>query len=282
MSDGVSPVLAIRRDELGRNSTIRVTIGDDSDDLAHRMAADMADVIRRQNQRGQPTRLIVPVGPVGQYPHLAELVNRERLSLAHVWFFNMDEYLTDSDEWVALDHPLSFRAFMDRRFFSMLDPCLAPPAAQRIFPDPHRPRAVTELIDRIGGIDVCFGGVGINGHIAFNEPPESGQSIALDAFADLPTRLIALSRETRTINSVTSGGDISEIPKRAVTIGMREILAARAVRLYCNRPWQSGIVRRILHGPVTPAVPASLLQNHPDVVMTLADVVADAPEFGLR
>jgi glucosamine-6-phosphate deaminase len=106
--------------------------------------------------------------------------------------------------------------------------------------------------------------------------------MSLDAFAALPTRTLSLTRETRTINSVTVGGEIAVIPQRAVTVGMREILGARRLRLYCNRPWQSAVVRRVLHGPITPACPASLMRRHPDAMLTVADYVAAPPDIRLR
>src|SRR6185369_16437550 len=106
-------------------------------------------------------------------------------------------------------------------------------------------------------------------HIAFNEPPEAGETISNDTFAKLPTRVLSLTRETRTINSVTVGGEMAVIPKRAVTVGMKECLAAKKLRFYCNRPWQSAVVRRVLHGPLTPHCPASYLRNHPDASLTI-------------
>jgi len=94
--------------------------------------------------------------------------------------------------------------------------------------------------------------------------------------------VLDLTRETRTINSVTVGGELSIIPRRAVTVGMREILASRQLRFYCNRPWQRGVVRRVLHGPVSPACPASLLRTHPDAELTVAEFVAELPDIRLR
>jgi glucosamine-6-phosphate deaminase len=67
-----------------------------------------------------------------------------------------------------------------------------------------------------------------------------------------------------------------------MTVGMREILGVRALRFYCNRPWQAGVVRRLLHGPVTAACPASLLRTHADAELVVADYVAAAPVVGLR
>jgi glucosamine-6-phosphate deaminase len=94
--------------------------------------------------------------------------------------------------------------------------------------------------------------------------------------------VLTLSRETRTINSVTVGGEIAIIPRRAITLGMKEILASRRLRFYCNRHWQSAVVRRALHGPLTPACPASLLRLHPDASVTVADYVAAPPNIQLR
>ena len=85
------------------------------------------------------------------------------------------------------------------------------------------------------------------------------------------------------INSITAaGGNIDRIPELAVTVGMKEILASRKVRIYMNRAWQCAIVRKLLHGPVTSAVPASLLQRHADAHVAAADLVTDLPEPKLR
>src|SRR5207253_1549288 len=115
-----------------------------------------------------------------------------------------------------------------------------------------------------------------------NEPPEANEKVSNDTFAALPTRCLNLTRETRTINSNTVGGEISIIPWRAITVGMKECLAARKLRFYCNRPWQSAVVRRVLHGPITPACPASFLRTHPDAMISVADYVAALPNIQLR
>ena len=82
--------------------------------------------------------------------------------------------------------------------------------------------------------------------------------------------------------AVTVGGEIAIIPRRAVTVGMKEVLGARRLRLYCNRPWQSSVVRRVLHGPITAACPASLMRLHPDAALSVADYVAQPPNIMLR
>jgi glucosamine-6-phosphate deaminase len=94
--------------------------------------------------------------------------------------------------------------------------------------------------------------------------------------------VLNLTRETRTINSVTVGGEIAVIPGRAVTVGMKECLGARKLRFYCNRPWQSAVVRRALHGPITASCPASFLRMHADAEIAVAEYVAAQPEIRLR
>jgi glucosamine-6-phosphate deaminase len=274
--------LRVSAEDLGSGTSVSVRRVGDADDLARTMAEDMFQAVAAARGEGRRPTLIIPVGPVDQFPLLAEQINRRGESWDDVMLINMDEYLTDDDDWVPLEHPLSFRGYMKRKFYDLLDPALAPAAENRIFPDPHDCAAVARQIAARGGVDACFGGIGINGHIAFNEPPEPGQTMSVVEFAALPTRVLSLSRETRTINSVTVGGELAAIPRRAVTVGMRELLAARGLCFYCNRPWQRGVVRRALHGPVTAACPASLLRTHPHVEVTVANYVAEVPDIGLR
>jgi glucosamine-6-phosphate deaminase len=268
--------------ELGAGTPVRVRVLGDMATIGRDAAESMRQEILDARAQGRGATLIVPVGPVDQFPILAEMINRERIDCRDVVFINMDEYLTDDDHFIPRDHPLSFRGFMDRLFYGRLDPALAPPPEGRAFPDPQNLETVPRLIARRGGVDACFGGIGINGHFAFNEPPAPGTTMSVEEFASLPTRIVTLSCETRTVNSVTVGGEIAVVPRRAVTVGAKECLGARRLRLYCNRPWQSAVVRRALHGPITAACPASLMRLHPDAVLTVADYVAQPPNIMLR
>lgn len=274
--------LDIGRNELARGTSVKFSVLKDMQDIAQHMAKAMLQIIESAKEKGKLPTLIVPVGPVDQYPILADMLNQQHYSIKDVMLINMDEYLTDDDQWVDLTHPLSFRGYMNRKFYDLLNPELAPLPENRICPNPNDVDAIQNFIDQRGGVDACFGGIGINGHIAFNEPPEANQTISVEEFAKLPTRNLDLTRETRTINSVTVGGEISIIPWRAVTIGMKEILSSAELHFYCNRIWQSAVVRRVLHGPVTSACPASLLRTHPDASLTVAEYVADPPDIRLR
>ncbi len=277
--------LKVPKASLGKGSRIPVEVLPDNDAVIQRFADDLLHEYLAAKREGRRTVVfIVPVGPVGQYDLWAERCNRERISLRDLVLINMDEYLTaDGQDFIPMADPLSFRRHMAEHLYGRLEPELAPPLDQRLFPDPQDLTAVQRAIERFGGCDVCFGGVGITGHVAFNDPPEPGEHVSAEDFGALPTRVVRLSRETRLINAVTScRGNIDRIPKYAATVGMKEILGSRKIRLYLNRPWQSAIIRKILHGPVTSAVPASLLQTHRDVRLVIADHVAELPEPQLQ
>ncbi|MGG5808588.1 hypothetical protein [Falsiroseomonas sp. CW058] len=265
---------------LGEGVGVPLTVVPDAAALTHAFADVILAEYRAAKAAGRDRVLfIVPVGPVGQYDLLAEAVNAGQ-ALSDLTLLGMDEYLAPDGGWIAEDHPLSFRGHLRRHLTSRVDPARAP---RVVFPHPARLGEPAEVIAEHGGVDVCFGGVGIAGHVAFNEPPEPGERTDAAEFADRPTRVLRLSRETRTINAVTAtGGAIDLVPERAVTIGMREILGARRIRLFMNRPWQRGIIRLMLHGPVTPAVPASLLRRHPDFAVTATEDVVQSPLPVLR
>ena len=260
--------------ELGRDAKIPIVKLGDSGEVFYELALEMISAIRANNAAGRPTVLVCPVGPVGQYPIFVRLVNRDRLSLKNCWFINMDEYLED-DGCIDESSPLSFRGFMARNVYGQIAPGLLMPPEQRIFPDPIQPGRVDRLIEELGGVDVAFGGIGINGHLAFNEARED---LTAEEFAALGTRVVALNPETRTANAIGDrGGAIDAMPAQAVTIGMKQILSARKVRLGVFREWHRAVVRQTAYGPVTAHFPASLLQNHPDTVIYTNNVAAAQP-----
>jgi glucosamine-6-phosphate deaminase len=136
-------------------------------------ARSMADEISANNDRNQPTRWILPVGPVAQYFRLVEICNREHISWKEVYTFQMDEFLDWEGRPLPLHHPLSFEGFMRRQVFAKLDPELRPGADHTHFPNPFNPDEISRQIAAVDGIDTCFGGIGYHGHVAFNDPPIS-------------------------------------------------------------------------------------------------------------
>ena len=266
----------ISAEELGKAAKIPILKLGDSAEVFYELALIMLREIQKNNRAGRRTVFICPVGPVGQYPIFVRLVNQEKVSLKNVWFFNMDEYLQENGEWIDPGSSLSFRGFMARQVYDRIAPELVMPEAQRVFPRPDQPEQIGELLQALGGVDICIGGVGINGHLAFNEPSDT---LTAEEFAKLPTRVLAISRETRTINSAGAlGGAIDAMPKGCVTIGMKEILSADRIVLAVFRDWHRAVIRQAAYGGVTARFPVSLLQNHPNALI-LTNESAAQPAF---
>ena len=146
------------------------------------------------------------------------------------------------------------------------DPALVMPKSQRHFPEPGKEAEYDGLIEKLGGVDLCLGGLGINGHVAFNEAAEEDDPISADGFAALGTRVLPISRETKTINAYGyQRGDLRGMPQWCITIGMRQILEARKIYIALNRPWQNGPFKHAVWDEETPQLPASLLRRNPNL-----------------
>ena len=199
---------------------------------------------------------------IGVYEKLAETLNRCGLDLSQLHTFNLDEYVANDGRWITVDHPLSYRAYMDAQLFSRLDPKLRFDRDHVHFPDPTNPTGFDDLIRDLGGLDFQLLGIGFNGHIAFNEPMSESE-ISSERFAALPTRLIDLAESTIATNAIlTAGGDRTKVPSHAVTMGMQTILAAREILLLACFPQQSEPLERMRRDGVTPQLPASFLLRH--------------------
>jgi glucosamine-6-phosphate deaminase len=248
-------------------------------------AVSIADVIRERNAQGEPVRLILPVGPVAQYPILVEICNRERIGWHNVHVFQMDEWLDWQARPIGAGHPLSFEGFLRRELFGKLDAALRPPEAQYHVPHPFRPDALSEALDRAGGADVCYGGIGYHGHVAFNEPPLSRwHRVSVEELRASKTRVVALGDDSILVQSIhCAGGNSEAIPPMAVTMGMRDILAARRIRLYCaGGERHRAIFRRAVAGEVCVEYPVTLAQGHPDAEVITDEATARPIEPGLR
>lgn len=264
--------------ELGTGSHIQLELCDTEVDLYWKMAMEVAELIEANNAKGEETVMIVPYGPIGPYPRFVYLVNKKRVSLKNCWFINMDEYLDDHGNDLPASHPLSFHGGMDRILYSQIDAELNIPKPQRIFPESGNEGVILDLIHRHGKLDMCWGGVGITGHIAFNEPPEPGEACTDEEFLARPTRVLKLARETRTINAyMNAGSDFDAIPETCITVGMKEIFMARKVRMCMPRDWNAAMLRKALHGPVSCHVPCSLFQRHPDAKIYATVQAANTP-----
>lgn len=277
------PYNLIAPEDLGKNTTINLQVCENEVDMYWRGAIDVLEVISANNAKGEPTVMVVPYGPLGPYARLVHLVNKYRVSLKKCIFINMDEYMENETEYISQDHPLSFRGGMDRVFYSLIDEELNVLPENRYFPDPKNPGEVLEIIEKYGKLDMVFGGVGINGHYAFNEPPEPGEMCTNEEFLNRPTRVLKLSRETRTINAfMNCGADLEAIPEYCITVGMKEMFMAKKVVMMMPRDWNAGALRKILHGEITCQVPCSLFRNHPNATLYAAEVATACPVPKIR
>ena len=197
--------------------------------------------------------------PVGTYEKLVERYNEGDLDFSEVTSVNLDEY-----RGLPKDHPESYWSFMHRNLFDHvnIDP------AHINLPDGTNLDAEAEsalecaqydrIIEEHNGIDLQLLGIGRNAHIGFNEPH--------DAF-DLGTHCVDLAQETIEANKRFFDGNVDLVPKQAYTMGIRTIMQARKVLMVVNGAGKAEIVKKAFFGPVTPEVPASILQLHPDFIL---------------
>jgi glucosamine-6-phosphate deaminase len=278
--DYLPEYLLIPAAELAQVSKVALKILPDLPALYQHFARSIADEIQENNRLGKPTRLILPVGPLEQYPVLVEICNRERISWKNVYTFNMDEYCDWQGRAIPATHPLSFRGFIQKNLFERLEPDIRIPATQIHFPDPLRLDWIGERIQAVGGIDTCYGGIGYHGHVAFNEAPISRWfQLTVDQFRNSLTRLVQLEPETIVMNSIrSSGGNPAAMPPMAVTLGMQDIFNARRIRLYCQGgSWQRTVLRIAVMGEESVGYPVTLLQRHPDYAIITDENTAVPP-----
>lgn len=274
----MQPYYAIPADQFSRHSPIRFRFVETHADLCAVFARDVVDLLRARQAQGRMTVIVLPVGPLDYRP-LAELCNREGVSCESLVILSMDEYCDANGKPISPDHPLSFREFYRQSLLERLDRDKQLPPDQLILPDPQNLDRVQQVIEQYGGIDTVYGGMGINGHFAFNTPePETD----LETFRNRGVHLMELGPVDATQMVLTgTGGNWEILPPMAVTLGMKELLSARRIHLTFMRSWHAGVLRRALFGPVTAAFPGSLVQTHPNVEATISAVAAQLPLLDL-
>ncbi len=271
----------LRFEEFAEHRPILYHLVDNTDALNRRIAREAVNAIKAAGEANRQVMMILPVGPL-DFSYWAELCNRERVSCEPLVSVNMDEYLDAEDRLVSRDHPLSFRKFMRESLVDPLDRELRPRTTNLHFPDPLRPEATTELVEAHGGADLCYGGVGISGHIAFNDPPEPDDPATDEEVRNWKTRVLTINRESCTQMAMGGvDGNWNILPRRAITVGMYEILLSKKIHLTFMRNWHAGTLRRSLFGPMNRECPASFVQTHSKVEVTLTRLAANVPGYNL-
>ncbi len=240
----------------------RVLVFPTAHDVARTLARRVAAAVRA-NPR---IVLGLPTGrtPLLFYEEMVRLHADEDVDFSQATTFNLDEFVG-----IPADHPGSYRTFMRRFLFEHvnIDPArthFLDGAAADLEAECDR---YEDAIEAAGGIDLQILGIGTNGHLGFNEPgPE------LEAL----THKVTLRPETRRSNAALFGGDPADVPSQALSMGMGTILHARKAVLLATGESKSGCVERVVRGPITTALPASLLQLHRDAELMLDAAAATA------
>lgn len=146
-----------------------------------------------------------------------------------------------------------------------------------IFPSRHNIHTLPGQIAAHGGIDTTYGGIGIHGHVAYNEPEPNVR--------ESDPRLVTLNDITRTINAMRAeiGGNLENYPRRGLTLGMRQVLGARRIRLYCRNglalDWANTVLRLALFGKPGDDYPVTYIRDHEDYVIVTDEQTARSPRF---
>lgn len=278
-------VRMIRREDITTHPNPDFIIGviDDHDAFYRAFADDFISRIVAAREADEDLVAILPVGPVPQYEIAARIINERRISLKHVHTFNMDEYADEDGKTAPISWVGSFQRAMWNNFLGRIDEDLRPPDRQIHFPTSDEIATYSAQIEDAGGADVCYGGIGWAGHIAFWEP-HLGLEFAgdLNAYRAARARLVELHPMTVMQNALHSfGGDWSWVPPMANTIGPRDILGARHRSFWLDGDlgggysWQRFIARLVAHGPVSEFVPGSMLQQSRTDFTMLGGVAAD-------
>ena len=245
---------------------MRVIIQPDYEQVSRWVANYIAAKILAFRPAGKESFVLgLPTGssPVGTYNELATLYEKGRLSFKNVVTFNMDEYVH-----LPEDHPESYHSFMWRNLFSRID---IPKANVNILNGNAGDSAALaaecasyeERIKKAGGIRLFLGGVGVDGHLAFNEPGSSLTS---------RTREVRLTTDTRIVNSRFFGNDPNKVPATALSVGVGTVMDAQEVLIIVNGHNKARALRQLVEEGVNHMWTGSALQMHPNGIIVCDDV----------
>lgn len=250
---------------------MRVIIEPDYDKMSKWAANYVAKRINEYNPTAEkPFKLGCPTGssPLGLYKELIEKHKAGDLSFENVVTFNMDEYVNLDEE-----HPESYHSFMWNNFFSHIN---IKPENVHIL-NGNAKDLIKECedyeksIEAAGGIDLFMGGVGPDGHLAFNEPGSSLTS---------RTRIKTLTTDTIIANSRFFNGDLSKVPTQALTVGIGTVMSAREVLLVCNGHHKARALKHIIDGDISHKWTASMIQMHPKAIVVCDEAACDELTVG--
>jgi glucosamine-6-phosphate deaminase len=252
---------------------------EDSAAMGRLMARELVDEINAAAGRGEELRAIIPCGPSCWYRPFTGLVNREKVSLQRFIVFHMDECLDWQGRELPRSHPYSFRGAMERQFYEPVDAELRVPEGNRRW---LRPGNVEEIRLEIASapIRLTYGGWGQDGHVAYNQARRHPySSISLEQLRGSTVRIQENNWDTVLALAQRSFGTAYQfVPPMSVTLGLKECLSAARVRLFSDTgAWKQTALRVALFSPPDPEYPLTLLQEHPDALITATVETAAHP-----
>ena len=247
------------------------------------------DKFRRIQAASQENRPFVMMtgNPAPAYRELAYSLNACGVDCRNLHIFNVDEWADQDGNVAPESYPQSFMRAFKKYFYHELDESIRPPESQIHAPSNANLADYQKMMDDLGGCDICYTGPGWAGHMAFVDPdtPEFAAE-SLEEWKQMGTRIVTLNPFTIAQNSLHAcfgySGDMANVPPKAATIGPMEVLAAKE-RVHMHGlltqgtrvSWQRMVGRLILHGPVTPQVPGSILQTVPTKVYVSESLAED-------
>jgi glucosamine-6-phosphate deaminase len=242
----------------------------DSVELGALMAKELVEAIEENNRQGRSTRAIVPCGPTCWYEPFRLLVNTRAISLKGLHVFHMDECLDWQGKPLPTGHPYNFKTFMERHFYGGIRPELAVPEGQRYWLLPATMEQVRAAINE-APVDITVGGWGQDGHVAYNQARRHPfHHLTLEELANSSIRIQENNIDTiLALAHRTFGAAYQFVPPMSITLGIRECLSAKKVRVYSDTgAWKQTALRVALFSEPTPEYPITLLQAHLDAVIT--------------
>jgi glucosamine-6-phosphate deaminase len=251
----------------------------DSDEMGSMMARELVELIEEQNRKGKETRAIIPCGPSCWYRPFTDMVNARKVSLKRLVVFHMDDCLDWQGRRLPEGHPYNFRSVMEKVFYVPVDKALAVPEENRNWLAPDTVEAVRRRIYE-APVDVTYGGWGQDGHVAYNQARRHPFSrLTVEDLKNASIRVQENNIDTIiTLAQRSFGAAYQFVPPMSVTLGIKECLSAKKVRLFSDTgAWKQTALRVALFGPLTPEYPITLLQEHPDALITATIETARHP-----
>ena len=272
---------SIPADDLVNHKDLKVPFRmvETSEDMGHLMAIEFAYDIKKANEEGRHYRAIVPCGPKSWYAPFAKIINEEKISMKNVEIFHMDECLDWQGNMLAKNDPYNFRTFMETYFYGPIDESLSVPLENRHFLYPKVMHQVKEMISS-APIDYTLGGWGQDGHIAYNQSRRHPFStITLDDLRESSIRIQDNNLDTIiTLGQRSFGAAYQFVPPMSITLGVKECMSAKKVRIFSDTgTWKQTALRVALFSDPDTEYPMTLLQEHPDAIITATRDTATHP-----